>query len=140
MNYYSTGLPDKIPIDIEGLTELIENFPARMKGINDGKGIPVTVRILVVSTFVSLYYKRRQGFELGMNKNKSSSWPLTVHEQEINYNAPGIGEPRDPCRPRRLLRATRGFKIQRRGRRRERPKKNRFYKQNNSFARAPHFF
>ena len=34
----------------------------------------------------------------------------------------------------------RDFKIQRRGRRRERPKNNRFYKQNNSFARASHFF
>ena len=35
----------------------------------------------------------------------------------------------------------RDFKIQRRGRRRERPKKknNRFYKQNNSFVRASHF-
>ena len=35
---------------------------------------------------------------------------------------------------------SRDFKIQRRGRRRERPKNNRFYKQNNSFARASHFF
>ena len=39
-----------------------------------------------------------------------------------------------------LLRVIRDFKIQRRGRRRERPKNNRFYKQNNSFARASHFF
>ena len=36
--------------------------------------------------------------------------------------------------------SNRDFKIQRRGRRRERPKSNRFYKQNNSFARASHFF
>ena len=72
VNYYSTGLPDKLPINIEGLTELIENFPSRMKDINGGKGIPVTVRIL----FVSLNYKRRRGFELGMTENKSSKWPL----------------------------------------------------------------
>ena len=72
VNYYSTGLPDKLPIDIEELTELIENFPSRMKSINAGKGIPVTVRIL----FVSLNYKRRRGFELGMTENKSSKWPL----------------------------------------------------------------
>ena len=59
VNYYSTGLPDRLPINIEGLTELIENFPSRMKDINEGKGIPVTVRILFVSSFVSLNYKRR---------------------------------------------------------------------------------
>ena len=76
VNYYSTGLPDKLPINIEGLTELIENFPSRMKEINDGKGIPVTVRILFVSSFVSLYYKLRRGFKLGMTENKSSKWPL----------------------------------------------------------------
>lgn len=64
VNYYSTGLPDKLPINIEGLTELIENFPSRIKDINDGKGIPVTVRILFVFSFVSLNYKRRRGFEL----------------------------------------------------------------------------
>lgn len=48
VNYYSTGLPDKLPIDIEGLTKLIEDFPSRMKDINDGKGIPVTVRIFFI--------------------------------------------------------------------------------------------
>ena len=72
VNYYSTGLPDKLPINIEELTELIENFPSRMKDINAGKGVPVTVRIL----FVSLNYKRRRGFELWMTENKSSKWPL----------------------------------------------------------------
>ena len=34
----------------------------------------------------------------------------------------------------------RDFKIQRRGRQRERQINNRFYKQNNNFARAPRFF
>ena len=72
VNYYSTGLPDKLPINIEELTELIENFPSSMKDINAGKGVPVTVRIL----FVSLNYKRRRGFELWMTENKSSKWPL----------------------------------------------------------------
>ena len=34
----------------------------------------------------------------------------------------------------------RDFKIQRRQRQRQRPKNNRFYKQNDNFARASHFF
>ena len=38
------------------------------------------------------------------------------------------------------LKDIRDFKIQRRGRQRERQKKNRLYKQNNNFARASHFF
>ena len=46
---------------------------------------------------------------------------------------------RSRCRPRRrCLRSL--FKIQRHGRQRERQKNNRFYKQNNNFARAPRFF
>ena len=76
VNYYSTGLPDKLPINIEGLTELIENFPSRMKDINAGKGIPVTVRILFVFSFVSLNYKHRRGFELRITENKTNKWTL----------------------------------------------------------------
>lgn len=48
VNYYSTGFPDKLPINIEELTKLIENFPESMKNINGGKGIPVAVRIFFV--------------------------------------------------------------------------------------------
>ena len=39
-----------------------------------------------------------------------------------------------------LFMNTSDFKIQRRGRQRERQKNNRFNKQNNNFARASHFF
>ena len=38
------------------------------------------------------------------------------------------------------LRDIRDFKIQRRGRQRERQKNNGYYNQNNNFARASHFF
>ena len=43
VDYYATGLPDKLPIDIGELTKTIEEFPSRMKDINDGKGVPITV-------------------------------------------------------------------------------------------------
>ena len=42
--------------------------------------------------------------------------------------------------PSRRLQGKIGFKIQRRGRQRERQMNNRFYKQNNNFACAPRFF
>lgn len=47
VDYYSTGLPNKLPITIEGLTKLIEEFPSRMKDINEGRGVPITVILLV---------------------------------------------------------------------------------------------
>lgn len=45
IKYYATDLPDKLPTTLEGLVELIENFPSRLMGINDGKGVPLQVRI-----------------------------------------------------------------------------------------------
>ena len=47
---------------------------------------------------------------------------------------------RGQLRERDFLSVIRNFKIQRRGRQRERHKNNRFNKQNNNFARASHFF
>ena len=38
------------------------------------------------------------------------------------------------------IKYNRDFKIQRRGRQRERQKNNKFYKQNNNFARVSHLF
>ena len=46
VDYYATGLPDKLPIDIGELTKTIEEFPSRMKDINEGKGVPITVIII----------------------------------------------------------------------------------------------
>ena len=44
IKYYATDLPGKLPTTLEGLVSLIEEFPSRLKGINDGKGIPMQVR------------------------------------------------------------------------------------------------
>ena len=46
VDYYATGLPDKLPIGIDDLTKTIEEFPSRMKDINNGKGVPITVIII----------------------------------------------------------------------------------------------
>ena len=47
VDYCSTGLWDKLPITVEGLTKLIEAFPSRMNNRNDGKGVAITVILLV---------------------------------------------------------------------------------------------
>ena len=70
LKFYSTGLPVKLPTNIEELTKEIENFPSRMKEVNKGKGIPVQVRILFVSTFDSILQALVTGFQLGMTENK----------------------------------------------------------------------
>ena len=46
VDYYDTGLPDKLPTDLGELTRMIEEFPSRLKDINDGKGVPITVIII----------------------------------------------------------------------------------------------
>ena len=43
VDYYTTGLPEKLPVDIGELAKTIEEFPSRMKNINNGKGVPITV-------------------------------------------------------------------------------------------------
>ncbi|XP_022799198.1 uncharacterized protein LOC111337206 isoform X2 [Stylophora pistillata] len=53
IKYYATDLPDKLPTTMEGLVELIENFPSRLMGINDGKGIPVQFELQPVSSIIS---------------------------------------------------------------------------------------
>ena len=44
IKYYATDLPDKLPTTMEDLVLLIEKFPSRLKNLNDGKGIPISVR------------------------------------------------------------------------------------------------
>lgn len=43
--YYATDVPDKIPTNPEDLVKLIKEFPSRLKGINDGQGVPIMVCI-----------------------------------------------------------------------------------------------
>ena len=102
VKFYSTGLPGKLPTNIEELTKEIENFPSTMKEINKGKGIPVQVRILFVSTFDSSYYKRRR---LDLNLGWPRTNPASGHSAWEGL-APGIAELRAPRLPRRLLRVT----------------------------------
>lgn len=68
VNYYSTGLPNKLPITIDGLTQLIETFPSRMKEINDGKGIPITFELLPITNIIptarAYLQDRVEAFEL----------------------------------------------------------------------------
>ena len=44
IKYYATDLPDKLPTTVEDLVLLIEKFPSRLKNLNDGKEIPISVR------------------------------------------------------------------------------------------------
>ena len=44
IRYYATELPDKLPTTMDELVSLIQDFPSRLKSINDGKGIPLQVR------------------------------------------------------------------------------------------------
>ncbi len=43
IKYHATDLPDKLPTTLDDLVKLIEEFPSRLKDINDGKGIPLQV-------------------------------------------------------------------------------------------------
>ena len=44
IEYYATDMPDKLPLTLEDLVSLIENFPSRLQR-NNGKGVPMTVSL-----------------------------------------------------------------------------------------------
>ncbi|XP_068683033.1 uncharacterized protein [Montipora capricornis] len=41
IEYYATDLPEKNPTNLEDLVKLIQEFPSRLKKINEGKGVPI---------------------------------------------------------------------------------------------------
>ena len=43
IDYYATDLPDKNPTNVEDLVKLIQEFPSRLKTINNGLGVPIKV-------------------------------------------------------------------------------------------------
>ena len=43
IEYYATDLPDKNPTNVEDLVKLIQEFPSRLRTINNGKGVPIKV-------------------------------------------------------------------------------------------------
>ena len=52
INYYATELPDRLPTTLDSLVQLIEQFPSRLKNINDGKGIPIQVTVSFNTTLL----------------------------------------------------------------------------------------
>ena len=45
IEYYATDLPDKNPTNLEDLVKLIQEFPSRLRTINDGLGVPIKVNV-----------------------------------------------------------------------------------------------
>lgn len=43
IKYYATDMPDRLPTTVQDLVSLIENFPSRLEGINNGRGIAMRV-------------------------------------------------------------------------------------------------
>ena len=43
IEYYATDLPDKNPTNVEDLVKLIQEFPSRLKTINNGLGVSIKV-------------------------------------------------------------------------------------------------
>ena len=43
IEYYATDLPDKNPTNVKDLVKLIQEFPSRLKTINNGLGVPIEV-------------------------------------------------------------------------------------------------
>ena len=63
IKYYATDLPEKNSANLEDLMKLIQEFPSRLKKINEGKGVPIqaglvllsspTIIIIIVVNFIS---------------------------------------------------------------------------------------
>ena len=50
IEYYATDLPEKNPTNLEDLVKLIQEFPSRLKKINEGKGVPIQVGLVPLSS------------------------------------------------------------------------------------------
>ena len=50
IEYYATDLPDKNPTNLEDLVKLIQQFPSRLKKINEGKGVPIQAGLVPLSS------------------------------------------------------------------------------------------
>ena len=48
IEYYATDLPDKNPTNLQDLLTLIQEFPSRLKDINQGHGVPIKVIIIII--------------------------------------------------------------------------------------------
>ena len=48
VTYYDTTLPDKRLATMQDIKGLIEEFPSRLKCINNGRGIPTKVKCLCI--------------------------------------------------------------------------------------------
>lgn len=58
LQYSATGCPDKSPTTVDQLLKLIEDFPATLQNINEGKGVPMEVAIcLFLSFFCFLFFQ-----------------------------------------------------------------------------------
>ena len=49
IEYYATDLPDKNPTNVEDLVKLIQEFPSRLRTINNGRGVPIKVMFFIAS-------------------------------------------------------------------------------------------
>ena len=45
IEYYATDLPDKNPTNVDDLVKFIQEFPSRLRTINDGLGVPIKVNV-----------------------------------------------------------------------------------------------
>ena len=43
IEYHATDLPDENPTNVKDLLKLIQEFPSRLKTINNGLGVPIEV-------------------------------------------------------------------------------------------------
>ena len=46
IKYYATELPPKVDTSLDGLVELIENFPSRLAKSNHPEGVPLKVTVI----------------------------------------------------------------------------------------------
>ena len=51
VQYSATGCPDKSPTTVAQLLKLIEDFPATLQNINEGKGVPMEVATCLFLSF-----------------------------------------------------------------------------------------
>ena len=64
LQYSATGCPDKSPTTVAQLLKLIEDFPATLQNINEGKGVPMKVATYLFLSFFCFVFFQMQVIEV----------------------------------------------------------------------------
>ena len=76
LQYSVTGCPDKSPTTVAQLLKLIEDFPATLQNISEGKGVPMEVATYLFLSFFCFLFFQMQVIEVSSAEHSFPSFSI----------------------------------------------------------------